>query len=276
MKLFVTGATGFIGLHFIYAAHKAGHEVVGLRRVGSQPRIDLKKQPIWVEGLLDSDFSKTLRDCDAFVHFASHTPNPPYDTLENCLYWNLITTLQLCNQALKAGIKKFLIAGSCFEYGKSGERYDYIPTTAPLEPTMTYPTSKAAASIALYGWAVEKQVQLQILRIFQVFGEGELETRLWPSLKKAALNAEDFPMTKGEQIRDFIHVEEVVIKFVEELKFISVNKGEPRILNIGTGKPQSILEFSKYWWHKWNAKGRLQIGAVPYRENEVMRYVPKV
>jgi len=276
MKLFVTGATGFIGSHFVNAAHDAGYEVVGLRRVGSQPRIKLNKEPIWVEGSLDNDFSEVLIGCDVLVHFASHTANPPYGNLENCLYWNLTATLQLFNQALESGVKKFLVAGSCFEYGKSGERYDFIPTDAPLEPTMTYPTSKAVASIALYGWAIEKQIQLQILRIFQVFGEGELETRLWPSLKKAALSGKDYPMTKGEQIRDFIHVEQVAKQFVEQLNFDNVCKGEPQILNIGSGKPQTVLAFSEYWWKQWNAKGKLQVGAIPYRDNEVMRYVPEI
>jgi nucleoside-diphosphate-sugar epimerase len=128
MKIFVTGATGFIGSHFINAAHKAEHKIVGLKRKGSQPRIKLDKEPVWVEGLLDDDFSDILSDCDVLVHFASHSANSPYDSLENCLYWNLTATLQLCDQAFKAGIKKFLIAGSCFEYGKSGERYNFIPT----------------------------------------------------------------------------------------------------------------------------------------------------
>jgi nucleoside-diphosphate-sugar epimerase len=77
---------------------------------------------------------------------------PPYDSLEACLYWNLNASLKLFNQAHHAGISKFLVAGSCFEYGKSGERYEYIPVDAPLEPTKTYQISKAAASVALSGW----------------------------------------------------------------------------------------------------------------------------
>jgi len=276
MKIFVTGATGFIGSHFVNAAHNAGHEVIGLRRVDSQPRVKLNKQPVWVEGLLDGNFSEVLVDCDVLVHFASHTPNPPYDTLETCLYWNLTATLKLCNQAVKVGVKKFLIAGSCFEYGKSGERYDFIPTDAPLEPTMTYPTSKAAASVALYGWAVEKQVQLQILRIFQVFGEGELETRLWPSLRRAAFANADFPMTRGEQVRDFISVEQVAEIFSKKLSLEGITLGKPIIQNVGTGHPQTICGFAQYWWHFWEAKGKLLPGVIPYRNYEVMRFVPQI
>ena len=83
-------------------------------------------------------------------------------------------------------------------------------------------------------------------------------------------------MTKGEQIRDFMSVEKAVNKIIEGLKFNDVNKGEPQILNIGTGEPKSVLEFSKYWWKKWDAKGQLKVGFIPYRDNEVMRFVPKI
>ena len=151
MRLFVTGATGFVGSHFVNAAHRAGHKVVALRRKGSKPRIELDQEPEWIEGSLDNEFKKELKGCDALVHLAAHSSNPPYDTLDQCLYWNLTASLNLLHQAYDAGIRKILIAGTCFEYGRAGERYNYIPTDASLEPTMTYPTSKAAASVAFFG-----------------------------------------------------------------------------------------------------------------------------
>ena len=92
-----------------------------------------------------------------------------------------------------AGIKIFLVAGSCFEYGLSSIHYETIPTTAKLEPTNSYAASKAAASISLQQWAREYDLNLEILRVFHVYGEGELEKRLWPSLKKAAIDGKDFP-----------------------------------------------------------------------------------
>jgi nucleoside-diphosphate-sugar epimerase len=277
MRIFVTGATGFIGANFVNAAHLAGYEVVALRRSNqSVPAVVLKQEPIWVEGLLDGNFLEVLTTCDSLVHFAAHSANHPYDSMENCLYWNVVATLKLCEQAHEAGIEHYLIAGSCFEYGKSGERYEFIPVNAPLEPTMTYPTSKAAASVALYGWAAQNQVKLQILRIFQVFGEGELSTRLWPSLYKSAMNGEDYSMTRGEQIRDFISVESVVKQFIQALAFNGVGAGQPVVKHVGSGKPQTVLEFSQNWWKKWGARGKLLIGDIPYRDNEIMRYVPMI
>lgn len=276
MKIFLTGGTGFIGSHFINKAHSQGFEIIALKRKGSVPRVTLEKEPTWVEGQLDENYSNIFMGCDVLVHFAAHSANTPYDSLEKCLYWNVVATLKLFNQAERSGIKKFIVAGSGFEYGLSGEEYEFIPTNALLKPINSYPISKATSSTVLYGWSLEKHVKLKILRIFRVFGEGELENRLWPSLRKSALIGEDYQMTKGEQIRDFIHVEEVVNKFLDELNFKNIHNDIPIILNIGTGKPMSVFNFSKYWWNKWKAKGQLKVGTIPYRANEIMRCVPKI
>jgi nucleoside-diphosphate-sugar epimerase len=274
MKLFVTGATGFIGGHFLNAAMAANHHVVALRRTGSSTRIKLQREPEWVIGDLDSDLQTALTECDVFVHLASHSANPPYDTYAKCLYWNTYASLRLAEQAHECGITKFLVAGSCFEYGLSAERYKRIPATAPLEPASPYPVSKAAASLAFQSFAQQHQLQLKILRLFQVYGDGERETRFWPSLRRAAFAGEDFPMTLGAQVRDFIEVGAVADAIVAALDLGNVNAGSPCISNLGSGQAQTLRDFAEYWWKHWNAVGKLLVGEIPYRENEIMRLVP--
>jgi nucleoside-diphosphate-sugar epimerase len=276
MKIFLTGGTGFIGSHFINKAHSQGFNLVCLRRPGSVTRVELIDNPKWLNGSLEDDWVEEMRGCDIFVHLASHSTNVPYDTLEKCLYWNLTVSLKLMEQAREAGISKFIISGTGFEYGRVGEKYDYIPINANLEPTMAYPASKAAAYIAFYQWAVEYKLQLNYLRIFQVFGEGESEGRLWPSLKKAALSGNDFDLTLGEQVRDFTHVDDIVSQFVEFFDFSSIKPGSPMVTHVSCGKPQTIREFSEFWWKQWGATGKLNFGVYQYRKNEVMRFVPKV
>jgi len=63
---------------------------------------------------------------------------------------------------------------------------------------------------------------------------------------------------------------------VRSLSFDKGILGRPKINNIGSGKPLSVHNFCSYWWKKWDAKGELIIGAVPYKKNEVMRYVPEI
>ena len=277
MKLFVTGATGFIGSHFLNRAISSGIQVIALRRtINSKTRIPLVKEPFWLTKQLDEVTIEDLKGVDVLVHLAAHSMFPPYDTLENCMYYNLMAPIKLFNRAFEAGVEKFVVSGSCFEYGETGENYKYIPVNAALKPTLTYAASKAAASIAFSQFAIDKKIMLSIHRIFHVFGLGESKNRLWPSLKAAAEKGEDFPMSFGEQIRDFVSVNKVVEVLWMDCFNRDIIKGNPIIKNLGTGKPQSVKEFCEYWWEHWNAQGKLLIGKFPYRKGEVMRYVPEI
>lgn len=275
MKIAVTGATGFIGSHFTKQALAAGHAVLAIRRSpASTPRIPMEQPPQWLDRAMDEVTADDLKGCDVLVHLAAHTGNVPYDTLANCLRWNLIAVVDLFEQARLAGIRRYVVAGTCFEYGHSGERYNTIPTTAPLEPTNSYAASKAAASIALCQWAQEHGLSLDLLRVFHVFGEGEAETRFWPALRRAALAGVDFPMTAAEQIRDFMPVEAVAWTFLQKAIQCTRTIEEYRVFNLSSGNPRSLRAFAEGWWRTWNAQGDLLFGQLPYRPGEIMQYVP--
>lgn len=277
MKVFLTGGTGFIGSHYLNLAAGAGVHVVAQRRSpASRPRVPLRSEPKWLDKPLDKISADDFGGCDAIVHLAAHTPNPPYDSYSNCMYWNATAACRLFELAARAGITKWVVAGSCFEYGRSGERYDFIPPDAPLEPVASYPSSKAAASIALCSLARESSARLLIGRIFQVYGEGEASTRFWPSLRRAALSGSDFPLSPGGQIRDFVPVEDVAAFFLAANFRDDILPGEPMIENIGSGTPQTLMDFARQLWDKWGASGKLLLGEVPYRDHEVMRYVPLI
>jgi nucleoside-diphosphate-sugar epimerase len=275
MNIALTGGTGFIGSHFLKQALCAGHTVRAFRRsLSSKPRIPIAQQPEWLDRQLDEVLAEELEGCDVLVHLAAHTGNVPYDSLANCLRWNLMAVLALFAQARLAGIDRFVVAGSCFEYGRSGERYRAIPTDAPLEPTNTYAVSKASASIALCQWAEEHRISLDILRLFHVYGEGEPETRFWPSLKRAALAGEDFPMTEGAQIRDFISVQEVASIFLQRAVLHASTSPGANVFNVGSGNPVSLKEFAEKHWAALGAKGNLLPGRLACRDREVMRFAP--
>jgi nucleoside-diphosphate-sugar epimerase len=276
LKIFVTGGTGFIGGHFLKQAIAAGHHVTAIRRSGSTSRIPLPRGLAWLDGKLDDDWSEMLAQCDALVHLAAVGVSPQKADWDELFDVNVRQSLHLWREATKAGVKRLVVCGSCFEYGKSGERFEFIPPAAPLEPANAYAVSKAAATMAALVLAHEQRIELIILRPFHVFGDGQHESNFWPSLRKAALAGEDFPMTAGEQIRDFTPVEKVADILLSALVRTDVRAGEPKIENVGTGQPQALRAFAESWWKRWNATGKLKIGALPYRANEVMRYVPAI
>lgn len=276
MKIFVTGATGFVGSNFVKEALRSGYEVIAQRRPGSEPRINLENQPVWIDKQLDEDFRDELCGCDVVVHLAAHTPNPPYATLSECIYWNVNASVQLVEQAIECSVTKFLIAGTCFEYGSTASEMEYLHPGAAMKPELSYPISKATATTALAGLARLKNLKMEILRIFQVYGNGEAKQRFWPSLCAAARSGEDFRMSSGVQIRDFINVSQVVEEFIKALDFNGVDFGRPQIRNIGTGRAQRLIDFAEYWWSKLDAKGNLLPGQIGLRPGEEYRIVANI
>jgi nucleoside-diphosphate-sugar epimerase len=272
-KILLTGATGFIGSWFLNEAHKKNIEVFAFRAPASKPKINLDLQPVWLEAPYEKFSKIKLPKVDALIHLGAHSANVPYDTLERCIYWNVVKVIELFQSAKAQGVEKFLITGTSFEYGLSADLYDKVPTTAALRPTKTYPVSKAMAYLALHQWAHDEKIKLHYTRLFQVYGAGESPNRLYPSLLRAAKHGDDLKLSAGDQIRDFIHVSDVVARLISALEFVDVEYGSPKVSNLGTGKGTSVREFANKIWSEQNAKGKLSFGAIPYREQEIMRLV---
>jgi nucleoside-diphosphate-sugar epimerase len=256
------------------AAVDAGHDCFCLYR-HSIPDVLRNCNGIeWIKGDLRSDLKAELKLVDAVIHLAAAGVSPQVATREEYFQVNVTDSLLFIEKAVRCEVSKVIVCGSCFEYGASGEHYDFIPVNAPLEPLNSYGASKASATISLIALAREMKFELKVLRPFHFYGEGQSSENLWPSLKKAALSGNDFDMTLGEQVRDYLSVEEVAFKFVAELSVGNVEM--PLIKNVGSGQPVLLATFCQKWWKHWGGKGKLKIGSLPYRKNEVMRFVPKI
>ena len=275
MRLFVTGATGFIGSYFVAQALSAGHEVVALRRKStSRPRIELLREPTWLTKSMAEVDIADLSDVGAIVHLAAVGVSPRVAPWDELLKWNVVVPAQLFVAATRAGAMRWIVAGSFAEYGRAGLRYEFIPPGAPLEPTFAYAASKAAGAVLFRTLAIESRAQLNYLRLFSVFGEGQHPSNLWPMIHRAALAGDDLPLTAGEQVRDFIAVEQVAAELLAAAVDERVEPGVARVRNVGSGRPQTVRQFAEHWWREFGARGRLRFGALPYREDEMMRYVP--
>lgn len=278
-RVLITGGFGFIGRHLVRAVIAAGHRCLVVD-LGVRPD-DTSDSVSSIQCSLDALNWDAVGhhlggSPDVLVHLAAIGVNPAHANWQDCFHWNVDVALKLWIDVAATGCRRIVTCGSCFEYGASAERYHSIPTDAPLAPMGPYAASKAAATMALHGLSASANLEGLVLRPCVVFGEGEAPTRLWPSLRRAALAGEDFPMTSGRQVRDFVAVEVVAKAFSDAVGRRDLVAGRTLIENIGSGVEESVIEFAARWWQHWGATGRLLPGQLPDRANEAMRFVPKV
>ena len=130
---------------------------------------------------------------------------------------------------------------------------------------------KALGFLECKEFALKLDVNITYARLFQVFGEGEKNSRLYPSLISAGIKGNDFKMSSGTQIRDFIHVNDVVNALIEEINLLS----KWQVINICSGIGTSVRDFADFQWKNINAKGKLLIGEIPSKEEKLVRLVGK-
>ena len=143
MKVFVTGHRGYIGSHLVDVLKQEGHAVVGCDLGLFQgcnwepmvdPDVDLIKDVRAIE-------AGDLGGCDCVMHLAAIS-NDPMGELNAQLTFdvNRDASIRLAETAKRAGVPRFLFAGSCSIYGK-GEKLD-LDEGDPLNPLTAYAKSK--------------------------------------------------------------------------------------------------------------------------------------
>jgi nucleoside-diphosphate-sugar epimerase len=276
MKIFLTGGTGFIGSHVAEEAIKRNCSVKILRRGVSTIRTNLSARVNYLNVDLDKLTPKDLQGFNVLIHLAAEGISPKKASFDEIMYWNVTASTRLLQVALDAGIERLVLAGTYSEYGKTANQYDSIPWNAPLQPISSYAVSKAAFFHIANNFAIEHKVPLAYLRVFSAFGPFQNPENLFPSLVLAALEGRDFAMSSGEQIRDFVSVEQVAKRLVEAATSITLEAGLPMIRNIGSGRGTSVRDFAKEQWKMLAAKGQLIFGAIPNRSDEPFRYVARL
>ena len=111
MKIFLTGGTGFIGLHVVKELSDNQHEIIVLaRNTRKIPALEKLKGVQLIEGnIADSNTYKNyLKGTDTLVHIALHWGDSADEMLLNDTY----SSVQLFELAAKAGIKEIIYTSS--------------------------------------------------------------------------------------------------------------------------------------------------------------------
>jgi nucleoside-diphosphate-sugar epimerase len=265
MRVFVTGASGFIGAHVTRALLAHGHSVMALVMPGDflwRLKEESGKLSI-VPGLLaDKDsLRQALNEFrpQACIHLAwLAEPNIYLSSSENIQL--LSDSLSLLQELAKTGCGQVVMAGTCAEYDT---QIGYLREDSPIRPTTLYAATKAACCLVGQQIADSAQINFAWGRIFFPYGPQEDERRVVPAAIRSLQQRRPFPATLGEQVRDYLFVEDVAAAFC-----LIMEKQARGVFNISSGVPVTIHHLLEMIGNLIGHTDLIQFGGKAYRHWE--------
>ena len=221
MKVFVTGHKGYIGTHLVDVLKQEGHYVKGCD-IGYfegcefdevvKPDEELKKD---IRSLNVKDFE----GYDCVMHLAAISNDPMGDLHPSLTYdVNRDGSINLARLAKKAGVPRFLFAGSCSVYGK-GEKLD-LDENATFNPVSAYAVSKVEAEFGIKDMA-DENFSPAILRNSTAYGYSpmlRIDLVVNNLLACAVTRGDIRIMSDGSPWRPLIHCRDIARAFTSVCK----------------------------------------------------------
>ena len=250
MKVFITGASGFIGANLVKELVARGDKVHILTRPNSDlwrltpilKRLHCHRADIQNKKAIEKIISRIK---PAIIYHLSVYGAYHYQTdTEQIFRTALNGTLNLLLTAKKAGVKMFINTGSSSEYGRKNHP---MCENEILEPNTYYAVAKAGQTLLCQNFAVSEKLPVITLRLFSVYGDYEEPGRLIPTLIKNALSGQKLSLASPKIARDFIYVKDLVAVIGWMLHHMYAQQWDTSkngLYNLGTGKARSFYDLA--------------------------------
>ncbi|MCK4427763.1 MAG: GDP-mannose 4,6-dehydratase [candidate division Zixibacteria bacterium] len=267
-KVLVTGSEGFLGKHLVLRLLLEGYVVYGI----SLPPTSVIEHPNYHYTSLDilnrEKLSRYFENStfDAAIHLAALTTHEELTKdKEKTLRINLEGTLNLLEEFKKTKSTKFIFASTGKVYGRIQE----LPLSEdhPTSPINILGKSKLIAEKLIDFFSCEGTQQFIILRMFNVYGPGQRNYFLIPTILSQFRDGNN-KITLGNihDKRDYIFIEDVVEAIMIMLKKrLSENLN---IFNVGSGKPHSASDIVKIIEEILGKKLRINVDRSRFRKDE--------
>ncbi|MEA2019846.1 MAG: NAD-dependent epimerase/dehydratase family protein [Campylobacterota bacterium] len=270
-KILVTGATGFIGNHLIkYLLKSESFEVIA-----TSTDIEKTKKCDWFDKVKYIQYDIDTQDNEDLYTFFGKPDRVVYLAWGNLSNYNDLIHIEkflpnsylFIKNLVQNGLKDIVVSGTCFEYG--------LVEGCLSEDISTNPSnSYAIAKDSLYKFIGELNKNFDFsykwIRLFYMYGDGQSENSLLPLLDKAIKNGDkEFNMSGGEQLRDYLDIDEVVKNIIlisTQTKYIN------QAINCCSAKPCSVRSLVEKYLENKKYTMKLNMGYYPYSIYEPMAF----
>lgn len=267
-KVVVTGANGFIGRYCLPLLVQNGYEVhaISTTRQMESPGIIWHQINLFDFSVVQNLFAQLKPQY--VLHLAWYTEHGKFWRSTHNLKW-VQASLELAQIFAQQGGKKFVAAGTCAEYEWSGDACQEDKT--PLIPSTLYGCAKNSLRAIFENFFAQEKIEFCWGRIFYPYGPGEKGDRLIPALIRAFLSGQPAKCTAGDQLRDFLFIEDVAGIFVALLESKCTGA-----INIGSGEVIAVKDVCRIIAESLNASHLLQLGAIPNPSHDTIKLVADV
>lgn len=255
-RVLITGATGFIGQHCLPLLQARNYEVhaVSSKEVGGDPLGVRWHQADLLNPGQVSELMARVQPSH-LLHLAWFAVPGKYWTSFENIRWVQASLYLLQAFVLHRG-QRVVVAGSCAEYDW---KYGYCSEQiTPLAPATLYGTCKHSLQIMLDAFVKQAEVSAAWGRIFFLYGPHEHPARLVSSVIRSLLQGEPALCSHGNQIRDFLYVQDVADAFITLLESDVLGS-----VNIASGYPVALKNIIYRLGEEVGRSDLVQLGALP-------------
>jgi nucleoside-diphosphate-sugar epimerase len=271
-RMLVVGGSGFIGHHVVRRAISQGWSVTS---VGRCPPITSREVPGATIATLDlaspDPFAELQSNCFEYVvNLGGYIDHSSFSAGgRKVIRTHFDGLLSLVEHLDRPSLQRFVQIGSSDEYGDQPALQHENLRERPISP---YSLAKASATHFLQMLHRTEMFPAVTLRLFLTYGPGQRHDRLLPQVILGCLEGRRFPVSPGEQLRDFCFVEDTVDAI---FRCLSTQQSNGQVINVGSGIPRSIRSVVELVARQIGT-GEPQFGGVPYRSNESVSLVADI
>lgn len=249
VKVFVSGAEGFIGSHVVDVLLRAGHEVTAYvlynswNSAGWLDRSDFQFRErirIVPGDVRDADSVQSAMDGhDVVIHLAALVAIPySYQAPRSYLETNVMGTMNVMEAARRSGVARVVHTSTSEVYGTA--QYVPIDEKHPLVGQSPYSASKIAADQVAHSYWASFGVPIVTVRPFNTYGPRQSQRAFIPSVMVQLLSgAERLSLGSLTPARDLTFVADTALGFQE---IAESQGGLGEVFNMGSGFEISMAE----------------------------------